>query len=406
MKKILWVTSTPFKYHRILLGQTDQHLHTGSWFNAALESIARQSEIKLHIATYGSTENCLSGEGNGISYHILPCQGRRYKAGSKSTAAHWQFLRKEINPDIIHIWGTESQFSLAASRTFRDKPVVLFVQGLIGAIQRHYYDGLPNLYKSLTLRDFYDRISIRKQTIHESEIICNSTCAIVENSWGESELLSINPNIIIHRLQLPIRKEFYLNQWDFNNIEPYRLFTNAGGYPVKGHHILFKALAIVKKHYPSIKLIIPGPKIDQYTNLVKITGYILYLKYIIRKYHLEDNIEYVGTLSCGEMINKLCRCNVYIMPSVIENHSASLIEALMLGVPCISSCVGETVNHIRNGENGFLYNSTDYTSLAGLIIKCLRDQTLIKNIGEEASQTKLIRNESFGESLVKIYMSL
>ena len=406
MKKILWVTSTPFRYHRILLGQTNESLHTGSWFSAALENIAHRSDIQLHIATYGSVENCVSGVEDGISYHILPCHEKRYNASSKSATVHWQFLREEINPDIIHIWGTESQFSLAASRTFRDKPIVLFVQGLIGVIQRHYYDGLPYLYKSLTLRDFYDRITIRKQTIDEIEIISNATAAIVENSWGESELLSLNPKITIYRLQLPIRKEFYQNQWDFDKVEPYTLFTNAGGYPVKGHHILFKALAIVKEQYPKIKLVIPGPTINQYVNFVKITGYILYLKKMIRKYHLEDNIEYVGTLSCREMINQLCHCNVYIMPSVTENHSASLIEALMLGVPCISSCVGETVNHIRNGENGFLYNSTDYSSLAGLIIKCLGDTKLIKSIGNEASKTKLIRNESFGECIVKIYRSL
>ena len=406
MKKILWVTSTPFRYHRILLGQTNESLHTGSWFSAALENIAHRSDIQLHIATYGSVENCVSGVEDGISYHILPCRGGRYNARSKSAAMHWKFLREDINPDIIHIWGTESQFSLAASRTFRDKPIVLFVQGLIGVIQRHYYDGLPNLYKYLTLRDFYNRISYKKQTLSEKEIIKNSTCAIVENSWGESQILAINPHIEVIRVQVPIRRQFYTNKWDVNNCNKYELFTNAGGYPVKGHHIIFKALSIVKRLYPNIKLVIPGPKIGHYTGIIRKTGYIIYLKTLIRKYQLEDNIEYKGTLSGDEMVNRLCSCNAFIMPSVAENHSNSLIEALMLGVPCISSCVGETVNHIRNGENGFLYNSTDYTSLAGLIIKCLRDQTLIKNIGEEASQTKLIRNESFGESMVKIYMSL
>lgn len=407
MKKILWVTSTPFSYHRTLLGQQVPTLHTGSWLMAALESIKKQSTIQLHVVTVAKTGTELSGEKDGIYYYVLPYYGKmEYDADSKSAKNSWNKFAEDLKADIVHVWGTETQVSLAASRAFKGSPIIVFMQGFMGVIQKHYYDGLPYPYRIRTIRDFINRRYYKKHALIEKEILNNATAAIIENSWGESQLISINPNLKIYKVQVPIRQIFYDKCWNIADIEPYTIFTNAGGYPVKGHHILFEALAIVKRQYPTVKLYIPGLKIEHYSGIVKRTGYVEYLRRLFRKYHIEDNVEYVGTLTDIGMSNKLCSCNVFVMPSVVEHHSNSLIEALMVGVPCISSCVGETVNHIKNGHNGYLYQSTDASSLAGLIIKCFNEKSLVESLGHAASNAKLERRNNFGESIIKIYFSL
>ena len=403
MKKVLWVTATPFKFHKILLGQNDSCLYTGSWLNASLDIIKQQYEIELHIVTIDATHNYICGQEEGVYYHVLPKYSKKgYNIDSKKVVESWSNFRDQLQPDIIHIWGTESTIALVASRIFKGSPIIVFMQGFIDVIKQHYYDGMPYFYRYSTIRDFFNQYRYKKQSLIEREILNNATAAIVENSWGESLLISINPNIAVHKVQLPIRKLFYNNKWDDQNYDQCVLFTNAGGYPIKGHHILF----IVKKTYPNVKLIIPGPRLDEYNSFIRKTGYIIYLKQLIKKHNLQNNIEYIGTISSDEMIKRLKKCNAYIMPSVSENHSASLIEALLLGVPCISSCVGETINHIQNGRNGFLYNSTDWNSLAGLIIKILSDTELSKSMGREALNMQTSRNEDFGEKILRIYKSI
>ena len=52
--------------------------------------------------------------------------------------------------------------------------------------------------------------------------------------------------------------------------------------------------------------------------------------------------------------------NVFVMPSSIENHSSTLIEAMIVGVPCVASDVGGISELITHGKTGFLYRFEEY----------------------------------------------
>ena len=103
------------------------------------------------------------------------------------------------------------------------------------------------------------------------------------------------------------------------------------------------------------------------------------------------------------MAEYLKKCHVYVMPSMIENHSSSLIEAMIVGTPCVTSMVGGTASLINNGENGFMYNSLEYMSLAGYIIKIFCDPALCEKISLNAFQIREKRNSDFGIEMSRIY---
>ena len=127
---------------------------------------------------------------------------------------------------------------------------------------------------------------------------------------------------------------------------------------------------------------------------------------LIDQYDLPGNIIYTGSLSSEEMVDHLATCNVYVMPSVMENHSSSLIEAMMVGAPSVGSLVGGTASLVRHRENALLYNSLDTRSLAGNIIRVFEDDVLAERLSEHALKIREERASDFGEEINHICKQL
>ena len=55
------------------------------------------------------------------------------------------------------------------------------------------------------------------------------------------------------------------------------------------------------------------------------------------------------------MIEEYLKANVFLSPSVIENESNSICEAMILGVPVVASFVGGIGTTVEHGKSGLLY---------------------------------------------------
>lgn len=301
-----------------------------------------------------------------------------------------------------------------AMYAMRGIPMVIFVQGVIRVVYEHMYDGWPSSYHCSTIRDYYDKFINRSSLMNkfkaqlplEEAMLKMADAAIVENIWAEYALKSINPRLRFFYNKLPIKREFFQREWSVENIEPLSIFTNAGGYPIKGHHILFKALAIVKKRFPDFKCYIPGTKLSAFNSAKRMTGYVRYLNRLLDDGEIRDNVVYVGGLSSEEMADRIQHCNVYVMPSIVENHSSSLIEAKIVGAPCISSNVGGSFTLIKHGKDGLLYNSLDSEMLAGCIISVLEDNQYAESLTRRRDEFKSSRLDDFGVKMLEMYDEL
>lgn len=92
----------------------------------------------------------------------------------------------------------------------------------------------------------------------------------------------------------------------------------------KGQWHLIRALSYVKNKFPDIKLIILGD------------GELReYLENLIQEYRIQENV-----ILGGFVENPFCilqNCDVYVFPSLFEGFPNALIEALSVGLPCISA---------------------------------------------------------------------
>ena len=214
-----------------------------------------------------------------------------------------------------------------------------------------------------------------------------SNNVIIENEWFTSHCKAISSDCTIYNTKLIIKEEFYNKEWNENQMTPHTIMCNASAYPIKGLHMLLRALKIVSLKYPDVKLLIPGGKSlfeKSFFDRIKIDGYSNYLKRLIVKLDIQQNIQFLGLLSAEEMADTMAKSNVFVMPSSIENISTTLIEAMIVGTPCISSNVGGISDYLINNENGLLYRFDEYEILAINILRVFEDKEFAKKLSKNA----------------------
>jgi len=73
-----------------------------------------------------------------------------------------------------------------------------------------------------------------------------------------------------------------------------------------------------------------------------------------------ENITYLGKQPRTLVLEELCKCKAMIFPSLwFEGMPLSIIEALQVGTPVISSNVGVMKEMIQHKVNGLLFNPND-----------------------------------------------
>lgn len=412
---VLWIINGIREHQYTMLGM-DRYsgCASGTWLEAAYCAAQKQTDIQLHLATVYDVPKLMYDTDEGNSFYILPNRGKcAYDYHDNNNKLDWQIVREIAKPDVVVVWGTEMPHAYCAMKAMKNIPTVIFVQGIIRTIYDHMFDGWPSAYHCCTLRDYVDKFSnksmmnkFKSQLPLEKEMFEMAEGVIVENIWAEYATKAINPELRIYYNKLPIKQVFFHNDWQIDDIEPFSIFTNAGGYPIKGHHILFKALAIVKKRLPNFKCYIPGTRLSVFNSIKRKTGYTQFLNKLIDEGNLRDNIIYVGGLSSEEMVDRIKHCNVYVMPSIVENHSSSLIEAKLIGAPCISSMAGGSFTLINHEKNGLLYNSLDPEMLAGCIIRVLENKQYAETLTKNRDGFRMLRRDNFGNQMNDIYSEL
>lgn len=401
--RVLWFTSRP------IIGTCgeDKPTGSGSWLDAAYDSCKDIPGLELHIVSLSVITKRVTEKRDGHYFYLLP--------DSKES---WIFLKGNVLPDVVQVWGTEHDKFLPAFDVYRDVPKVVYIQGVAAKIAREYDLGISSSEKRryLTIQDVYrhswfDAVKkdFTKRAEVESRMLRASDAVIVENDWCADQVSAIAPGIEVYRSKLPIKSEFFQQQWALSKVERRSIFTNAGGHPFKGHHILFRALAIIAKRYPDVKLYVPGFSRmgGGFKNWTRRKGYENMLQHIISDDNLDKNIVYVGALTAEQMAEHLSKCNAYVMPSCVENHSSSLIEAMIVGAPSVSSFVGGVGAIAQNGYNALLYNYSDPESIAGNVLRIFEDDELAQRLSDNCEHLRKDRLDiCIGDEFSVIYNKL
>ena len=317
-------------------------------------------------------------------------------------------------PDVIHVMGSEFPHTysacLACVKLEIIPRLVISIQGLVSVCAHYYTLGLPTrVIHAYTLRDLLrgniasDKKQFAKRGIYEVKALQKTKNVIGRTDWDYACTKQINPQLNYYFNYEVLREKFYDYQWESKNCDKYTIFVSQGGYPIKGLHFLLQALPIVKKAYPEVLVKVAG--YDILNHRFKQSSYSKYLRQLILSEGLQDNVTFTGLLQEEDMIKEYKSANLFVSPSILENSSNSIGEAMLLGMPIIASDVGGTNNFIIHKKNGYLYPCCEVNMLAYYIMSIFENIEQGIEMGQCARKDALKiynRNEN-AKVLSKIY---
>lgn len=402
--KIIWVMPRP------LSGLYDNETpSSGSWIDATYKGCKDDETIELHCVSFDSKISDVQCYNDG--------RHKGYVVPQKGIHRHLRLIKEDIHPDLVHLWGTEHDYMIDVVNVFNDIPKIVFIQGVARNIAKNYMAGLSfsDRILNISLKDAYRKawIGARQKDMYRTAITETSVLkacqgAILENNWTEDQIKAVAPDIRIFFGKLPLKDVFFEYRWSLETMKPHTIFTNTGGYPIKGHHTLFEAMQYVVRKYPDTILYIPGHSRlgSGFKNWIRRSTYENFLSRLARNYGIEKNIVYTGVLNSDEMAQKLIECNVFALPSWVENQSSSLLEAMVMGVPCAASVAGGVISTVENGINGLAHNPQDAECLAGNIIRIFENNDLAEKLSSNARKLHAERREGLKTDLPLIYNQL
>ncbi len=111
----------------------------------------------------------------------------------------------------------------------------------------------------------------------------------------------------------------------------------------------------------------------------------------IRNSGLKNSVTYLGF---RKDIQAILRCSdLLISPSIMENLSLSILEAMAAGLPVIATDCGGTYECVVNGQTGFIVPVNDSIKLSEKIIEISYDEKKRKMFGENGF-TRFLNNFS------------
>jgi glycosyltransferase involved in cell wall biosynthesis len=398
--KILWFTSTPSK----AAAEFGSGYPGGGWI-ASLESLVTEENIhEIGICFFYDGDDFKKVSKNGVKYYGIPFQkensmtrilNRQYGKLKDTKSDLIETIIADFKPDLIHVFGTESGYGEILINKF-DK-VLFHLQGLVAPYAGVYFpndfggkkilmkSGLSELLRGITFYHYY--IMTKRKAAREIKIIKNWKYFSGRTDWDKNYTFLLNPSAKYFHSEEALRNDFFSTQWSVpdnkNSKKAIVIGTTINPNIYKGLDLIYKVLDLLKDHDITWKVF--GSKEDAPLNTM--------VKKIV-KINLDGkaSLKFLGSVGASVLIEELKTCHFFVHPSYIDNSPNSVCEAMLLGMPVLSSSVGGVKSLITHNEDGFLFNPYDKYDLAGLLSSLINDYGRALAAAQKARQTAMQRH--------------
>jgi glycosyltransferase involved in cell wall biosynthesis len=421
--KLLWVCNViPLPTIADALGISPPVL--GGWMTGFAKSLVRMDSVELSVCfPLQGTDRVVSGRSGGVRYFGFP-QPKKWRlidfsdqrATTPQLKRYMRHIMTEVNPDVLHIFGTEYGHALVAAEVFgKPERTLVNIQGLMSVYAQHYCGTLPRSVQRKWAVSNLLRGSISKQSkmlarSGELEVatLRASGHVIGRTDWDRACTARINQESTYHFCNESLRDEFYTGSWDVRACEKHSIFMGQSSSPVKGLYNMLEAMPEVLRRFADAHLYVAGvdpTRSDALYNRLKRSAYGKYLAELIERKNLGGSITFLGQLSEADMRDRFLRSHVFVSASTIENESNALSEAKLLGVPSVASFVGGVTSRLRHGVDGFAYQHDAPYMLAHYVCEVFERDDLAEGFSIEArtAASKLHDRDTNAARLISIY---
>lgn len=396
--KIFWVINVIFPEIAQEIGK-EKNVY-GGWIQQFKKSLCEDDKFELTICSFEqSISSVVHRKIGNTGYYLVPKKKSEAHKYDSSIEGDMKKILSSETPDVIHVWGTEYPHALTVSKVANELNIktIFSIQGLIGDCAKHYLNGLSILdICKCTFRDFVrmDNIFFQKKKFEkrgefERELLSKAENVIGRTSYDYAGVKEINPDITYYFCNECLRDSFYSSKWELEQTEKNTIFISQASYPIKGFHYFLEGLKIVKERYPDVKVYIAGgfnPYAYSVKDKLRQGTYTKCIVDKIKRYGLRSNLVFMGSLSETQMKEAMLNVRVFVSPSLVENSSNSVGEAMLLGTPVVSSYVGGIRDMIEDKKSGLLYPVDQPNVMAQMIMQMFDDDALANDISQNARE--------------------
>lgn len=206
---------------------------------------------------------------------------------------------------------------------------------------------------------YYDRMKISLKSLEKVVSVSNYVGNIVKQGLNLTNIINIY-NFIDIENDIMFNLKRYKNNINSLDIESNSRVILFSGRLVesKGIHILIKSFKKIQEKYDNVYLIITGGgKLESYVEKMSIKN---------------EKIKFLGYISREKQLNILNNASLFAAPSTYPDACpTSILEAMALGVPVVSTNIGGIPELIIENKTGLMVNPNDVEGLSNTMVELL-----------------------------------
>ncbi len=149
-----------------------------------------------------------------------------------------------------------------------------------------------------------------------------------------------------------------------------------------------RVLKRLSQYYPNAELCMVGPEKD---------GSLQSCQNLARELNVDHKVSFTGRLPKTEWIRLSQNYDVFISTTRVDNTPVSLMEAMALGLPVVSTNVGGVPYLIKDGKTGLLVETDDIQMMCQKVIHLIRNPKMASVMAQNARK----KVESFDWKKIK-----
>ena len=309
--------------------------HPATWQLVLMREFEQRPDVQLHVLMLRKNiRESVTFERNGVTFHVL-----KVPRASRATTLFWVdtiLLRrqlKQIQPHLVHAWGTERGAGLIASRL--GYPYLITIQGLL------------TWYQQLVPLGRYERFA----TLLERASLKRARLITTESTFAVGFLRERFPHLIIRQAE-------HAPNWRFHEVvrqpqtAPIRFLTVGTPGFRKGTDLLLQALNKLTGEF-DFKLTMVGT----------VSGEYFEKQSALVSDELRRRMVFRKNLNPPEVAAEMAAATMLVLPTRADTSPNAVKEAVVSGVPVVASAIGGVVDYVAPEKNGLLCRPNDAASL-------------------------------------------
>ena len=363
-----------YKIFRQLLrlpGKGNGYADLAPWNTGIIKSVQERSDIDLYVlsAHSGLKQRVISYESGEIHYNFIRCETANLLKYIIPNDNLWRKLNPmafeikrlvdDIHPDLVLLVGAENAYYSSSILTIIGYPIYVLCQNVIN--NPEYYVTENRNTKNLTT---------------ELKIIKNAQYMGVFSKKHYDLLRDLGYNNYIFHFNWPVTESIQFQptpceKKDFDFIN-FALQMRDD----KGYHDCIKALAIVKRRYPNVKLCL----VDGGTDVVRKE-----LKHLISELDLVENVSFIPFFAeRKDLFQFLQKVRFAVLPCKIDHISGTQIQSMQYGLPVVCYKTTGTPSLNKDKECVLIAEMNDVKGLAEKMLLLMDDSILAEQLRQNS----------------------